>query len=64
VVNSNISSISHGFGATATYWSKSRLYDIPVSAFEKPLRLMLQALPELLYVLLILLETPVILYFI
>ena len=25
VVNSNVGSMSHGFGATATYWSKTRL---------------------------------------
>jgi len=30
VVNSNFKGISHCFGATATYWSKSRLWDIPL----------------------------------
>ena len=31
VINSDVSRISHGFGATATYWSKSRFWDLPLS---------------------------------
>ena len=31
VVYSNLGRISHGFGTTATYWSKSHLWDLPLS---------------------------------